>query len=120
MAKVLGGLLLFGFAVEKFKGIKSVEDKLESWSKAYKSHFKKDTIISRKDYNKLTEKLRKNGFDKIANEYDKIIADQKGDNIKIGSSTLKTKDSDIKKDTVEWYTLEDGKITEHLNIVQKK
>lgn len=95
--KVVGGLLAFGFAAEKVKNIKSVDKQLETWKKAYDKHFKKDSMITREEYNKLTKRLRDNGFSKIADRYDEIIKDQKGDKIKIGSNTNKAKDILVNK-----------------------
>jgi hypothetical protein len=89
--KVAGALVLFGYGVEKFKGIKPVKEYLEKTNKRYKEYFEKDFTISRADFNKHTQKLRDNGFEKIADEYDKIVKDQTGDTLKIGKSKQKAK-----------------------------
>jgi len=84
--KVIGGLAVFGFGIEKLKGIKAVNEQLSGISKKYKAFFKKDFTISREEFNKLTTKLRKNGFDKVADKYDSMVKDQKGDTLKIGET----------------------------------
>lgn len=90
--KVIGGLIVFGFAVEKVKKIDSVAKKLHEWGEKYCSHFKQKNIMKREDFKKLIEKLEANGFKGMADKYKKMVAEQKGDKIYLGETTIKWKD----------------------------
>lgn len=85
--KVLGVLVVAGFAIEKATGIKQVKEGLDSLSKKYSSFFKKDFVMKRTDFNKMVDKLERNGFGKIADKYRGMVKDQKGDTFKIGQTT---------------------------------
>lgn len=91
VAKVIGGLLLFGLAADNISNMKSVKPKLDEIAKRYKSLFTKDFTIERDKFNGITAKLRLNGFDKIADEYERLIKNQKGDFIKLGKQQHEAK-----------------------------
>lgn len=81
---LIGGLIVLGFAADKITGIKSVANRLKQINDAYNNMLKKDFIISRKELNTITKKLRDSGFDKIADRYNEIVKDQKGDELNLG------------------------------------
>jgi hypothetical protein len=89
--KVLGGLIVFGFAIEKVSNIKTVKAKLEEFSKHYKGLFTEKYTIKRNEFNDLMDKLNKTGFNKIADFYKKIVEKQQGEYITIGSTKNKPK-----------------------------
>ena len=89
--KVIGGLILFGFAVEKIKGIESVSKTLDKWTKKYDSQFQEKVTIKREKFDKLINKLDNNGYKELASAYKNIIKDQKGDTINLGEQTIKWK-----------------------------
>lgn len=90
--KVMGVLALAGLGIEKTSNIKSVKKVLDETNGKYKNFLKKEFKISRKDFDRLTQKLKDQGFEEIANRYEKIVANQKGDNISLGKEKDKTKD----------------------------
>lgn len=89
--KVLGGLIVFGFTVDKVSNIAKVKGHLESFSKKYKKMYTKDFVISKEEFSKITQKLENNGFNEMAEQYKIFIGSQKGENIKIGSIKDKPK-----------------------------
>ena len=93
--KVVAGLVVFGFAVEKIKKMDSVAKKLHEWNEKYNSHFFTKVTIKRKEFDELTKKLEDNGFKAIAKKYKDTVKDQKGDEIYLGKKILKTKNAII-------------------------
>lgn len=90
--KVLGAMVLAGWVInKKLIKIKKVEEGLSSFKKNYEKLFTKDFIMSREEFNRITQKLRDNGFDKIADKYNEIIKEQKGDAINLGRTDDKVK-----------------------------
>ena len=99
LAKLLGGLVLFGFAVEQ---LKKKNNPFGIWlgevAAKHKKRFEKDLIMSRKEIDNLIIQLRENGFNEVAEEYKEILAKLpsffSGNNemIKIGRGTSHTKD----------------------------
>lgn len=87
--EVLGLMVLGGYGIKKFKKIKQVEELLCNFNEKYNGLFTKDFIISRKEFNKITQKLKDNGFERIADKYHEIIKDQKGDLINLGETDNK-------------------------------
>lgn len=81
---LIGGLIVFGFVVDKIKGIKKVSESLKRISASYDKYLTKDFIIDRKEFDKITEKLEQSGFNEIAEQYRKIASDQKGDKLNLG------------------------------------
>lgn len=81
---LIGGLILFGFAVDKITGIKKVSEFLNRINNSYNQYLKKDYIISRKEFNDITQKLEECGFKEVAEQYKKIAGQQKGDNLNLG------------------------------------
>lgn len=71
--KILGALAVAGFGIEKISNVKAVKNVLNDINKKYISLYTKDAKISKEEFKKLTEKLRENGFDKIANRYKEIV-----------------------------------------------
>lgn len=85
ISKVLGIMVLAGWVInKKLIKIKEVEEVLSGFKKNYKKLIEKDFIISREEFNRITQKLRDNGFDKIADKYNEIIKDQKGATLNLG------------------------------------
>lgn len=82
--KVLGGLVVFGFLAKKAQEIKSLKTKIKSIGNTYKEFMRKDFIISRETFNKLTDKLKENGFENIAEKYKDFVKDQKGEMLHLG------------------------------------
>lgn len=89
--KLFGLLAVAGFGVEKVSGQKNVKKVLTELNNKYKNLYRKDFTISRKDFSKVTDKLRKEGFAEMADNYEKIIKGQKGDLIKIGKRNDKVR-----------------------------
>lgn len=69
--KVLGGMVLAGFLIEKHQSIKPVRKFVNNLTSKYKELFAKDYTISRKEFDEIVTKLRQNGFEKIAKSYEK-------------------------------------------------
>lgn len=95
---ILGGLVIFGFAVEQLtkKGSR-IGTSLEKMTKEYKTKFKQDIFMPQKEIEELILQLRKNGFGPMADNYEKILAKlpvskENKELIKIGSETNKYKD----------------------------
>lgn len=95
--KVLGGLVLFGFAVEKGSGIKSVKKVLNAANDKYKGIIKKDFTISREEFNGITKKLEKEDFSKVADKYKEIVKDQKGKTLNLGKVNHKVAEPIVHK-----------------------
>lgn len=89
--KIMGLLVVAGFGVEKLSNIKSVKKILESLNGKYKNLYRKEFTITRNEFSKLTKKLKENGFDEIAQNYENIIKDQGGETIKLGKTKNKVK-----------------------------
>ena len=89
--KVLGGLVALGFAVDKVSNIPKVSKKLGQFNDWYKGLFTEKFTIKREHFNDLTDKLDKNGFDKIANFYEDELVKQKGKILTIGYKENKIK-----------------------------
>lgn len=90
--KVIAGLIVFGFAVEKVKKIDVVAKKLHEWGEKYQSHFKEKNTIKRDKFNELISKLESRGYDNLAKKYKEMVKDQKGDTLCLGSTSIKWKD----------------------------
>lgn len=69
--KLLGGMILAGFLIDKRSNIKPVRKFLSDLSTKYKEFFAKDYTISRKEFNEIVAELRKNGFGPLAQSYEK-------------------------------------------------
>ncbi len=82
--KVLGGLVAFGFAVEKFSNISKVKGYLKTLGEKYKKLYMKDFIIEREKFDILLDKLHDSGFKKIADYYEYVVKNQTGKKIKLG------------------------------------
>lgn len=89
--KILGGLVVFGFAVDKVSNIAKIKGYLEDFGKKYKKLYMKDFTIPREEFYKITQKLKDNDFKKLAGKYEGLVKAQKGEDIKIGSIKDKSK-----------------------------
>lgn len=69
--KVLGGMVLAGFLIEKHQLIKPVRKFVNNLTSKYKELFAKDYTISKTDFEEIVTELRKNGFEEIAKSYEK-------------------------------------------------
>jgi hypothetical protein len=89
--KTIGGLIVFGFTAEKISNTKAVSTKIKSFKKWYENLYTKDFVISKEKFLKSTKRLKDNGFDSIANKYEKAIINNDDDinNIKLGKITNK-------------------------------
>lgn len=90
--KVALGLVAFGFVFDKAKTIKPIKEFVKNNNDKYKDFLNSDFIISREEFNRLTKKLRENGFDKMAEKYEELIKDKKGDSINLGRTLNPTKE----------------------------
>lgn len=90
--KVIGGLILFGYGAKRIQEIKPIADFFKGIKTEYEKLFKIDFEITRKEFDKLMKKLNDNGFNEIADKYQKEIADQKGEKLKLGRTTNRTKE----------------------------
>lgn len=89
--KVLGGLVVFGFAVDKVSNIPKVSKKLGKFDDWYKGLYTEKYTISREKFTELINKLHENGFGKMADVYEAFINTQKGEKIIIGHKQNKAK-----------------------------
>lgn len=71
--KVLAGLVVFGFSVDKITNISKVKSLLTGLNNKYKQIYTKDYTISKKDFETLKQKLVDNKFDETAKNYQKIV-----------------------------------------------
>ncbi len=72
--KIMGILAIAGLGVDRLSNIKSVKKVWGEISGKYKKFLQKDFNISKQEFNRLTQKLRDNGFDDIADNYEKIVS----------------------------------------------
>ena len=86
---VIGGLWALGFAANKFKATDFGKSIIEPIKKGYNNIIKEDDLISRADFDKAMNRLRKNGFSKVADKYYDIIKDQTSDMINLGKKDRK-------------------------------
>jgi hypothetical protein len=107
--RVAGALIVFGFGLEKLKGlgssekailgvvpkdlkiVKKIQKYSEKFGEKYEGLFTKEFTVKREDFKAMNDKLRKNGFDEIANRYEDMVKDQKGPELKIGKVKEKAK-----------------------------
>lgn len=89
--KIVGGMVVFAFGVEKATNIKSVKRVLDGLNNKYKNLYTKDFIVSRKEFETYIKKLNDSGFDKIAQKYKDIVKDQKGETLNLGKVNDKVK-----------------------------
>lgn len=82
--KVIGGLVVFAFGVEKFTNIKQVKNVLDDLNKKYKDLYLEDFNISRKEFNDHIKNLSEKGFEGIAKKYNDIVKNQKGKVLNLG------------------------------------
>lgn len=82
--KVLGGLVVLAFGIEKLTNIKSIKNALCDLNNKYKNLYTKDFTISRAEFNNHIINLNKNGFKGIAKKYSDIVKNQKGEVLNLG------------------------------------
>ncbi len=86
---------LGGKGLKKIPAVKEFMDKVSSaYNKKYKQLTTKTLEVDKSDFEKLTKKLRDNGFDKLADNYEEIIksinkSDKIPDKIKFGTINRK-------------------------------
>lgn len=72
--KLLAAITLAGFAIEKLPAhIKPIKELTSSVMGKYKSLFTNDYKISKQEFNSIVEKLKENGFDEIAKNFQKEV-----------------------------------------------
>ncbi len=71
--KLLGGLVLAGFLIDKHQYIKPVRKLVNNLKSKYTEFFAKDYKISRKKFNDIIVELRKKGFEPLAQHYQKKL-----------------------------------------------
>lgn len=90
--KWMGILAVAGLGVDKASNFKPIKEFLGKQNKKYKALSEKEFIVSREEFNKLTDKLKENGFENVAENYKGIVKDQTGNQIKFDKVKDKTKD----------------------------
>lgn len=77
--KLLGSMALAGFLIDKRNSTKPVRKFLNNVTSRYREFFAKDYKITRAEFDEIITKLKDNGFEKLAKDYEntvqKIIAD---------------------------------------------
>lgn len=73
--KLLGAMVLLGFGVDKINNIRPLRKAMNKILGHYNEFFTKDFSITRKEFDELVLKLRENGFNKVADNYEKIVKD---------------------------------------------
>lgn len=69
--KIIGGMVLIAFGVDAIpKVIKPLNDVVSKISLKYKNYLLKDFSISKNEFKQLMQKLKNNGFEQLANEYE--------------------------------------------------
>jgi len=71
--KLLGGMVVAGFLIDKHQSIKPVRKLVNNLKSKYNEFFAKDYTIEKKEFDAIVKKLRENGFEKIAKRYEKIV-----------------------------------------------
>lgn len=71
--KLLAALALIGFGIDNYKSITPIRKIVDKTINKYKEFFVKDFTISQKEFKELVLKLRENGFDKLADNYEKTV-----------------------------------------------
>lgn len=89
VAAVVGGLWVLGFASNKFKATDFGKSIIDPIKKGYNNIIKQDDLISRADFDKAMNRLRDNGFSKVADKYYDIVKDQTSDFINLGKKDRK-------------------------------
>lgn len=69
--KLLGGMVLAGFLIDKRNSIKPVRKFLNKLSSQYKEFFAQDYKIKKSDFDRIVAELRNNEFDGIADRFEK-------------------------------------------------
>lgn len=67
--KLLGGMVLAGFLIDKRNSIKPIRKIVNNLTSRYTEFFAKDYTISKKEFDLIVTKLRENGFEKLAKHY---------------------------------------------------
>ncbi len=92
--KVLGAMIAVGFSADKISKIPSISKIKSNLISKYENFMKKDYKISQKEFNEIIGLLKKNGFDGLADKYNKIVsesAELKDNYIILGKTTNKAK-----------------------------
>jgi len=67
--KLLGAMIVAGFLIDKRSNIKPVRKFLNNVASKYREFFAKDYTIKREKLERIIFELRKNGFEKLADDY---------------------------------------------------
>lgn len=86
--KALGVLAVAGFGIEKLSSLKEVKGILKVINSKYKGLYTQDYKIAKTEFDAITAKLTKNGFEGFSKEYNQIVDKV----IKEGNYTLKEKE----------------------------
>lgn len=89
--KVLGGLVAFGFAVDKISNFPKISKKIGKFNDWYKGLFTDEFTIKRERFNELMDKLDTNGFGKMAERYGLSINNPENKILTIGNEQNKWK-----------------------------
>lgn len=74
--KILGGMVLAGFLIDKHQSIKPIRKLVNNLKIRYKEFFAKDYTISMEEFKKIIAKLRENkDFEPLAKHYEKTVED---------------------------------------------
>lgn len=72
--KLLGGMVLAGFLIDKHQSIKPVRKIVNNLTSRYREFFAKNYTIPIENFDKIVAKLRENGFEEIASHFEKTKA----------------------------------------------
>ena len=97
--KAVGAIIIGGFAVKGARKIDAVDNAWKSFSGFFKNHYTdltqiKDYKIPQKEFNLITQTLKDNGFETLANKYISIA--EKHTNVNDKTISLGVKDKKIK------------------------
>lgn len=89
--KVIGGLIVFGFAAEKLSNTKILKAKIGNFKEWYEKLYTSDFKVSSKEFALINKKLKDNGFSGIANVYEQLVLKKGVKDIELDKVKNKTK-----------------------------
>ncbi len=89
--KLFAVLAVAGFGIEKASGQKNIKKVLEQWGDKYKNLYSKKFTITKADFTKITDKLKKEDFVEMADKYHDLVKNQKGNDIVLARQNDKLK-----------------------------
>jgi len=87
--KFIGGFLTIGALMSVTKNTKLGKKVATNITKKYDKLINKDVYITKDEFKVIKNKLNENGFDKLASNYNNIVANQQGDKIYLGKEGRK-------------------------------